>query len=131
MGVRFSHPAQTKNKVFDLCPKHSFGGESKTLSMSPQLLRTKVRRHERCTEPVRFVSHPKFFSGHNSRLVATRLGRDPTSLFCLLAEHSCGLHKSKKSRAGGMFLSFVHPEGFEPPTTVPKTVVISISLRVQ
>ena len=25
---------------------------------------------------------------------------------------------------------FVHPEGFEPPTTVPKTGVISISLRV-
>lgn len=24
---------------------------------------------------------------------------------------------------------FVHPEGFEPPITVPKTGVISISLR--
>lgn len=29
------------------------------------------------------------------------------------------------------FSSLVHPEGFEPPTTVPKTGMISISLRVQ
>ncbi len=29
------------------------------------------------------------------------------SQFCLLTKHCCGLHKSKKSRAGGTFMSFV------------------------
>ena len=28
-------------------------------------------------------------------------------------------------------IALVHPEGFEPPTTVPKTGMISISLRVR
>lgn len=56
---------------------------------------------------------------------------DPLIARCGIAErYACGLHKSTKSRAGGIFVSFVHPPGFEPRITDPKSVVISISLRV-
>ena len=39
------------------------------------------------------------------------------------------VHKCKNRRTA--VFTFVHPEGFEPPITVPKTVVISISPWVQ
>ena len=39
-----------------------------------------------------------------------------------------GAMLNQKNRMRGFF-AFVLPEGFEPPTTVPKTVVISISPR--
>ena len=42
---------------------------------------------------------------------------DPASRFCVSAKYRCDFHKIRKSRAGGIFLYFVDPTGFEPVTS--------------
>ena len=65
-----------------------------------------------CFIPFLFTPHPPFLDKLGIKFYVST--RDPGSVIRLQANYTCAFHKSRKSRAGVMFLSFVDLSGLGP-----------------
>ena len=100
---------------------------SKKLSIAIIYIRMETQREFRSLHD----QYPKLFAS----LTCAPEGISVTDIFLVknsaTPPRAVALRLSNPSGCEQFTTLIVHPEGFEPPTTVPKTVVISISLRVQ